>query len=248
MSPIAVTGRIERRLLVNLRVDPAAVAPFLPPPFRPLEVDGRAVAGLCLIRLAGLRPAGLPPTPGLTTENAAHRIAVEWREGGRRRTGVWIPWRHTTSALTARLGGRAFPAVHERARFEVDDAGDRLRIAVTDRDGALATVTCGPSAEVAAGSVFASAGAAHDFFVRDGAIGVSPSRRPGRGDVVTLTTGAATYTPLVVEDGALPRFLAWWPDAVWDSAFVVRDVPCRWSGGPGAMALGRPRALPARAA
>jgi hypothetical protein len=236
-TALTVTGCIERRLLVNLRVDPAAVAPYLPAPFRPLEVEGRAIAGLCLIRLTDLRPPGVPRAAALTTENAAHRIAVEWRAGGRRHTGVWIPWRHTASALTARLGGRAFPAVHERARFEVDDAGDRLRITVIGRDAPIATVTCGATTDLAPGSVFGSAAAAHDFFVRDGAVGVSPSRRAGRGDVVTLTTGPTTFTPLVVEQGELPRFTRWWPEATWDSAFVVRDLPCSWSGRTGGMAL-----------
>jgi hypothetical protein len=35
-----MTGRIARRLLVNYRVDPDAIAPLLPAPFRPALVDG----------------------------------------------------------------------------------------------------------------------------------------------------------------------------------------------------------------
>ena len=41
-----MTGEIERRLLVNYRVDPAALSGLLPPHLRPQLVNGRAVAGI----------------------------------------------------------------------------------------------------------------------------------------------------------------------------------------------------------
>ena len=50
----------------------------MPPPFRRRFFGGVGLAGVCLIRLADLRPLGMPQTIGLTTENAAHRVAVEW--------------------------------------------------------------------------------------------------------------------------------------------------------------------------
>jgi hypothetical protein len=71
-------GTIERRILVNYRVDPEISARLLPAPFRPQVVGGVSVAGICLIRLGHMRPLGLPAAVGVTTENAAHRVAVEW--------------------------------------------------------------------------------------------------------------------------------------------------------------------------
>jgi hypothetical protein len=56
-----IAGRIERRLLVNYRVDPEAVARVLPEPFRPQLVGDVAIAGICLIRLRAMRPARYPP-------------------------------------------------------------------------------------------------------------------------------------------------------------------------------------------
>jgi hypothetical protein len=53
MRPPTMSSVIERRLLVNYRVDPAAAASLLPTPLRPQLVNGWAVAGICLIR-AGL--------------------------------------------------------------------------------------------------------------------------------------------------------------------------------------------------
>lgn len=46
---------VERRLLVNYRVDPDAVARLLPSPLRPQVVNGWAVAGGRLFPGAGLR-------------------------------------------------------------------------------------------------------------------------------------------------------------------------------------------------
>src|SRR5579862_8383869 len=104
-----IVGTIQRRLLINYRVDPEALESFLPSPFRPQLVDGIGMAGICLIRLGHLRPAGLPHRLGVTTENAAHRIAVEWDGPDGPVSGVYIPRRDTSSQLTALLGGRLFP-------------------------------------------------------------------------------------------------------------------------------------------
>jgi len=47
---------IERRLLVNYRIDPDVVAAQLPEPFQPQLHSGWAVGGVCFIRLASTRP------------------------------------------------------------------------------------------------------------------------------------------------------------------------------------------------
>jgi uncharacterized protein YqjF (DUF2071 family) len=82
---------VERRLLMNYRADPDVVARVLPTPFRPLLRHGQAVVGICLLRLGSARPAGLPGAFGLSSENAAHRVAVEWDTPEGIRPGVYIP-------------------------------------------------------------------------------------------------------------------------------------------------------------
>jgi len=67
------------------------------------------VAGCCLIRLGSLRPRGLPDALGLTTENAVHRIAVEWGDEDGAWTGVFVPRRDSGSRLSVALGGRVLP-------------------------------------------------------------------------------------------------------------------------------------------
>ena len=69
----ALRAVMERRLLVNYRVDPELLASLLPAPFRPILVGGYGVAGICLIRLAGIRPAGVPAGAGLTSPGRTSR-------------------------------------------------------------------------------------------------------------------------------------------------------------------------------
>lgn len=108
----AIRGRIRRRILVNFRVDPEVMRRQLPAPFRPKLLGTSAVAGLCLIRLEGIRPALLPTPLGLNSENAAHRVAVVWDEDTQAREAVWIPRRDSNSLLAKLVGGRWFPGEH----------------------------------------------------------------------------------------------------------------------------------------
>ena len=101
-----LSSTVERRILVNYRVDPRAAADLLPAPLRPQLVRGYAVAGICLLRLGDVRPDWLPKAVGLRSENAAHRIAVEWDGPHGVETGVYIPRRDTASRLNT-LGRRA---------------------------------------------------------------------------------------------------------------------------------------------
>ncbi len=97
MNIPVIKGLIKRRMLINFRVDPALMQKHLPAPFRPKLHQGFAITGLCLIRLEQIRPAGFPTWIGFPSENAAHRIAVEWNEAGNLREGVFI-WRRYTSS------------------------------------------------------------------------------------------------------------------------------------------------------
>src|SRR5437762_8710085 len=94
-----IRGLIERRILINYRVDPEVLKKLLPQPFRPNIIKDVGIAGICLIRLKDIRPSGFPGAVGILSENAAHRIAVEWDEQGKLREGVYIPRRDTSSRL-----------------------------------------------------------------------------------------------------------------------------------------------------
>src|SRR4051812_6485613 len=139
-----IQGVIDRRMLVNYRVRPEALRAILPSPFRPKLVEGWGMAGICLIRLKDIRPRGIPRMLGINSENAAHRIAVEWdsEEGPREgpstslRTGVYIIRRDSSSRFNALAGGRLFPGVHHRAQFVVRESDRELQLGMKSDDGA----------------------------------------------------------------------------------------------------------------
>jgi hypothetical protein len=231
-----MAGEIERRLLVNYRVDPSALSGLLPSHLRPQLVEGRAVAGICLIRLGSLRPKGLPASFGLTTENAAHRIAVEWDTQEGTRTGVFIPRRDSSSRLTVLLGGRAFPGVHSHASFDVVETEDLLHVAFRSDDGGAAVdVTAVVEPTLRDSGLFADADEASRFF-EQGALGFSPGRDPSQLEAIRLSTPAWRIEPCRVlscrssffEDAS--RFAP--GTAELDSALVMRKVPVVWDSHP----------------
>ncbi len=233
-----MAGDIERRLLVNYRVEPAALTGLLPAHLRPQLVDGWAVAGICLIRLGSLRPSGLPPRLGLTTENAAHRIAVEWEERGTRRSGVFIPRRDSNSRLTWLLGGRVFPGAHHYARFSAEETDDVLHVGFRSQDGtAQAEVRVAVEPTLTNSRLFADVAEASRFF-EEGAVGLSPGRDPLRLEAVRLTTRAWQVQPCRVISSQSSFFddATLFPagSATIDSALVMRKVPVLWDSLPDA--------------
>lgn len=195
-----MSGVIDRRLLVNYRVDPEALKPILPAPFRPKLVRGTAMAGICLIRLRSLRPRGLPGWLGFGSENAAHRVAVEWDSVGGVQEGVYIRRRDTSSHLSALVGGRLFPGVHSHARFAVNEPHGVVEVEMHSDDGQTAIAVRGRrSDEWPASSVFQSLAEASDFFAA-GSLGYSDARRAGRYDGLELRCRRWDVQPLQVEE------------------------------------------------
>lgn len=169
-----IQGVIERRILANFRVAPEVLAEVLPRPFRPQIIEGHGIAGICLIRLRGIRPKGFPSILGIDSENAAHRIAVEWDSDDGVRTGVFIPRRDTSSLLNALAGGRIFPGVHHRARFDVKEAVDHFRVDMRSVDGLTHVLVDGQTtSDLPPDSIFPSVKSVSDFF-EAGSLGYSP--------------------------------------------------------------------------
>ncbi|PWT78414.1 MAG: hypothetical protein C5B60_01175 [Chloroflexi bacterium] len=179
-------GTIDRRLLVNYRVDPIVLQKLLPAPFRPKLIHGMGIAGICLIRLKQVHPRALPIAFGFTSENAAHRIAVEWDEKGAYREGVYIPRRDTSSRFNALIGGRLFPGVHQHARFEVTEADGSFSVhLVSDDRETRVTVEAQLASQLPEHSIFASLEEASAFF-EHGVLGYSVTNQLGKLDSLEL--------------------------------------------------------------
>ena len=230
-----IHGVIARRVLLNFRIDPEIMARSLPPPFRPKLYDGHAVGGVCMIRFQHLRPRFVPQWLGTTSENAAHRVAVEWNDGNELREGVFIPQRNTSSRFNQTLGGRVFPGVFARSRFEVSEQRESISIRIIDEHGDAVRFRGHPAADLASGSIFRSLDEAANFFSL-GATGYSLCRDGKNFEGMELRSLSWKIAPLEVREAysrwfANPeRFPA--GSVEFDCALVMRDIPHEWHSRP----------------
>lgn len=231
-----ISGHMDRRLLVNFSVEPSVAQKLLPNGFRPQLVQGRAVVGICLIRLSKLRPAGIPW--GLTSENAAHRIAVEWDGAKGLETGVYIFRRDSSSYLATWLGGRIFSGIHHHAQFSTVDQNPSYEVAYESDDSTVQVAVAGKIVNALPDtSLFSSLEEASQFF-KTGAVGFSP----GRGG---KTTGMRLVTEYWKADAfAVDRVeSSFFSDQTlfpkgsiaYDHTLIMRNIPHQWEniyGGP----------------
>ncbi|WP_433664162.1 DUF2071 domain-containing protein [Nocardia sp. CA-128927] len=176
---------------------------------------------------------GLPGSIGVRSENAAHRVAVEWDGPDGVESGVYIPRRDSGSPLNVLLGGRLFPGVHSLARFEVEESEHDLHVAFTSKDSSTrVSVDVRTADELAGSTLFPDLAAASEFF-RQGRIGFSASRDGRRLDGLALNTSKwqvrAAHTHAVqstfFDDPT--RFPS--GSATLDCTLLMRDVPANWT-------------------
>ena len=141
---------------------------------------------------------------------------------------MYVLRRDAAQALPVLGGGRLFPGVHGRARFDVEEEPDRLHVDIRTSDGLVVDVTVGPSAEWSS-RLFADATAASTFF-EGGACGWSPDRRgclegiemrtdQWAAEPVSVTARSSFYeNPDPFPPGSLHL----------DAALLMRDLPVTW--------------------
>jgi hypothetical protein len=238
-----IRGRIDRRILVNYRVDAQCLERILPVPFRPKLVHGFGVAGICLIRLKQVRAAGCPAWTGMSSENAAHRVAVEWDTEDGCSEGVYIPRRDTSSRLVSLAGGRLFPGMQSHATFQVRESGTHYDIGL-DSDDRLTRVhlTAHRASHLPPDSVFESLRQATQFF-QAGAVGYSATTNRSRHEGMELCAMNWNLDPLVVEGvessffddrNAFPAGAA-----ELDSAFLMQGIEHTWQSLPDICGIAR---------
>ncbi|MCI4669559.1 MAG: DUF2071 domain-containing protein [Bacteroidia bacterium] len=228
-----ITGIIDRRILINYQVDKNVLTAVLPKPFRPKLLDGKGVAGICLIRLKHIRPKGLPKSIGISSENGAHRIAVEWDENGQTKEGVYIPRRDTSSKINSWAGGRIFPGVHHHADFKVEEGEGNYKVAFDSEDGTYLTIEADETTGWREESIFKDLDCASGFFEK-GAVGYSPDNGMNSFDGLELNTFRWKVSPLEVRHVSSSFFenKDVFPEGsvVFDNALLMHDIEHEWKG------------------
>ncbi|HEY5892305.1 MAG TPA: DUF2071 domain-containing protein [Chthoniobacterales bacterium] len=223
-------------MLINFRADPEVVRRIVPSPFSPKLRDGWSIVGICLIRLEGIRPVGFPRFGGLSSENAAHRIAVTWMDESGEREGVFIPRRDTNGRLNHLAGGRLFPGKHHLSDFSVMDDQETISISIRSGDALMTVDFAGVLTDrFPSNSIFPSLEDSSDFFA-SGSIGYSVTNDCCRFDGIRLNTQKWEVSPVRVSKiessffGDTDRFPL--GSIEFDHALIMRDIPHRWISEP----------------
>lgn len=227
-----IQGIIRRRILANFRIDPEVMQKQIPARFRPKLHEGHAVAGICLIRLEHIRPRLMPERVGLNSENAAHRVAVQWDEDGVTREGVFISRRDSSSPVNYLLGGRIFPGEHHQASFRISDSGTEIMFAMKSADDEVAVEIEGETATtLPPSSIFGSVADASRFF-EGGAVGYSVTSDADRLDGLKLETKEWRVEPLQtsrVHSSYFHDEAKFPPGSIeFDHALIMRNLAHEW--------------------
>lgn len=164
MKQPAMRGVVDRRILLNYQVDPEVLRKIVPEPYRPRLYKGKGIAGICLVRLCDVRPRFVPRMFGRSSENALHRVAVEWDGATGIERGNWVPRCDTSSRLRAFVGDGAHSVHPHVARFSVCEEAARLSVSFESNDGEVGVrVVASAAGNLAPTSVFETVELAAEF-------------------------------------------------------------------------------------
>lgn len=189
-----------------------------------------------MIRFEHLRPRFLPTFFGMRSENAAHRIAVEWERDGKLESGVFIPQRNTASRFNKALGGRVFPGVFSMSQFDVHESETEISVQVRDSSGVEQLAFEGEvGAEHDADSIFPTLSEAANFFSL-GATGYSLCRDGCNLEGMELRSIQWNIEPMRMRKA----YSRWFSETErfptgsveFDCALLMRNVPHEWHSRP----------------
>ena len=173
------------------------------------------------------------PSPfGLTSENAAYRFAVQWKEENTFREGVYIPRRDTSSRLNTVAGGRLFPGVYHHANFLVIEQPTRFQVELKSDDGKTHLCVKGHTcSDIPDSSMFRSLAEASNFF-ETGSLGYSATSQPGKYEGMELRSFNWKVEPLAIEEVRSSYFenREIFPEGTvkFDCALLMREITHEW--------------------
>ena len=168
----------------------------------------------------------------ITSENAAHRFLVKYKNGNETEHGVYIPRRDTDSILNVVLAGKMFSWPHYPASFLVNEADGNYSVKMRSKDDhstlqvQAQLADCFPS-----DSMFDSIAHASDCF-RGCPVGVSPSTKPKEFKTIRLKTKTWAVKPLHVRSLESSYFedRSLFPDGSihFDNALLMEGIEHEW--------------------
>jgi len=180
-----------------------------------------------------MRPKLMPEIIGISSENAAHRIAVLWDdETGATREGVFIPRRDSDSQMNHLLGGRVFPGEYNQAAFKVVESEHAIDFSMRSKDGSVAVDIAGKIVDrLPQSSIFRSLDEASLFF-QSGSLGYSATSNSNRLDGMTLETKQWRVEPLDINKVYSSYFadLLRFPkgSVAFDHALIMKNIAHEW--------------------
>jgi hypothetical protein len=228
-----IEGIIKRRILINFQLEPDVISKHLPPIFKPKVVQGKSIIGVCLIRLEQIHPKRIPIPLGIFSENAAHRIAVQWNdENGKLCDGVYIFRRDSNSLLNYLLGGRLFPGEHHKAKFIVKDKNQQIDFRmISSNPNVNIQFEARYSDQLPKSSIFKSIEEISGFF-KSGSVGYSPLIGKNCFQGMCLIPHEWNMTPLECNNLELSYFRETLGisdnEIKLDSMVIMRDIPHEW--------------------
>mgnify|MGYP000134884593 CR=1 FL=1 len=226
MSP-AIRGTIERRILVNYRVDIGTLGAVLPEPFRGREVgeSGKGIGSLCFMRIEDARLRFTPRSTGISVETLTHRISAERDSNGGTENCVYVPRRDVSSRFCATVGKSALPTDLGCADFRVweKDGVCRVRVDCGEEYAGVEIHETG-SDEITEGSVFDSVESASEFFCEAG-MRYSPSGE--RYDGIEFCPREFEMKPVEVKE-LQSSYFGKAESAELDSAFKMEGIEHEW--------------------
>ena len=226
-----IKGIIDRRILINYQIDKEVIENYLPSPFKPKLINGKGIAGICLIRLKEIRPKGLPKQIGISSENGAHRIAVEWEENGINKEGVYIPRRDTSSKVNAIAGGTFFPGIHHYAQFKVLEKNGNYDVSFKSDDSTTLSISASETEEWNKESVFEDLNCVSEFFEK-GSIGYSPNKKSFEGLELKAYTWDVSLLKVHQVQSSFFENKNIFPEGsvVFDNALLMKNIEHEWIG------------------
>ncbi|MBM3973143.1 MAG: DUF2071 domain-containing protein [Planctomycetes bacterium] len=124
-------------VFVHWAVDPAVVAPLLPPELEPDTFDGAAYVALVPFLMTGIRFVGLPPIPG-TSRTLETNVRTYVRRRGTAREAIPAVWfasleAESTLAVLAARWGFGLPYFRATMQYEHATASDAAGRALATR-------------------------------------------------------------------------------------------------------------------